>query len=146
MAVHDDNISGDSYFITELNYLNRILSNLNNNRNTLCFIDEILRGTNTAERIAASIAVIKYLVQKKCIAIVATHDVELTEELKEDCDNYHFREVLVEGDVKFDYKLYQGPTTTRNAILLLERMGYPEEIIKTANNYIYKESLEPQTV
>lgn len=136
MAVRDDIISGDSYFIRELNYLNRILSNLYEERNTLCFIDEILRGTNTVERIAASIAVIKYLVQKNCIAIVATHDVELTEELKEICDNYHFREVLNEGDVKFDYKLYHGPTTTRNAILLLERMGYPEEIIRAANSYV----------
>jgi len=62
--------------------------------------------------------------------------VELTEELKDTCDNYHFREVLNEGDVKFDYKLYHGPTTTRNAILLLERMGYPEEIIRTANRYV----------
>ncbi|HCL02383.1 MAG TPA: hypothetical protein DHW61_08210 [Lachnoclostridium phytofermentans] len=136
MAVRDDIISGDSYFIRELNYLNRILSILNEERNTLCFIDEILRGTNTVERIAASIAVIKYLVQKNCISIVATHDVELTEELKDTCDNYHFREVLNEGDVKFDYKLYHGPTTTRNAILLLERMGYPEEIIRTANRYV----------
>lgn len=65
---------------------------------------------------------------------------ELTEELKEICDNYHFREVLIEGDVKFDYKLHHGPTTTRNAILLLERMGYPEEIIRTANNYLLNEA------
>lgn len=68
-------------------------------------------------------------------------DVELTELLKELCDNYHFREVLEDSDVTFDYKLYPGATTTRNAILLLERIGYPEEIIKTANYYANSGSL-----
>ncbi len=141
MAVRDDILSGDSYFIAEINYLNRILNILNEERTTICFIDEILRGTNTVERIAASVAVIQYLASKNCIAIVATHDVELTELLKELCDNYHFREVLEDSDVTFDYKLYPGATTTRNAILLLERIGYPEEIIKTANYYANSGSL-----
>ncbi len=46
--------------------------------------------------------------------------------------------------MKFDYKLYHGPTTTRNAILLLERMGYPEEIIRMAGRYVNSINHYPQ--
>lgn len=54
MAVRDDILSGDSYFIKEIKYLKRILDALSEDELVICIIDEILRGTNTQERIAAS--------------------------------------------------------------------------------------------
>lgn len=64
--------------------------------------------------------------------MVATHDLELAEIMKESCENFHFRESVEEGDVLFDYKLYPGISDTRNAIRLLGAMGFPEEIITGA--------------
>ena len=76
MAVRDDLMAGESYFIREIRYLKRILDSLDDNRLTVCAIDEILRGTNTGERIRSSRAILEYLSDKNCIALVATHDRE----------------------------------------------------------------------
>lgn len=132
MAVRDDVLSGESYYIREIRYLKRMIDRSGKDRLAFFGIDEILRGTNTKERIAASAAVLRYLNQRNCILMVATHDLELAETMKESCENYHFSESVEEGDVLFDYKLYPGISDTRNAIRLLGAMGFPEEIIAAA--------------
>lgn len=132
MAVRDDIMSGDSYFIREIKYLKRILDEISDQRLVICVIDEILRGTNTKERIAASKAIMEYLNARNCIAIVASHDKELTELEKVGYDNYHFTEQIGEGDVAFDYKLRKGPADSQNAIHLLDIMGFPTDVVKRA--------------
>ena len=64
----------------------------------------------------------------------ATHDVELTGLLEAEYDNYHFEEQIADGDISFPYLLMPGRATSRNAIRLLEMMGYSEEIIKKADD------------
>lgn len=132
MAVSDDIMSGDSYFIKEIKYLKRMLEHLNPQKCTICIVDEILRGTNTKERIAASKAILKYLSKENCLAMVASHDQELTGLLSDIYDNYHFSEKIGQQDIEFDYKLYPGPAVSNNAIRLLEYMGFPEKIIADA--------------
>ena len=134
MAVRDDILSGDSYFIKEIKYLKRILDALSEDKLVICVIDEILRGTNTQERIAASKAIMEYLAHHNCIAIVASHDKELTELEKIGYDNYHFSEEFGEEDIVFDYKLQKGPANSQNAIRLLSFTGFPETIIERAEN------------
>lgn len=133
MAINDDLQGGDSYYIAEIRSLKRIIDNLSENTRCLCFIDEILRGTNTIERIAASAAVLDTLKRENCLAVVATHDIELTEMAQADYDNYHFQEQVSDDGITFDYRIYEGRATTKNAIKLLEFMGYREEIVKKAN-------------
>ena len=54
MALRDDLANSDSYYIVEIKSLKRILDAVDKTgRSVLCFIDEVLRGTNTVERIAA---------------------------------------------------------------------------------------------
>ena len=132
MAVKDDLMEGESYFIREIRYLKRILDSLNEEKMTFCAIDEILRGTNTGERIRASKAILEYISDKNCIALVATHDKELTELLKDSYINCHFSEEMGENDVAFSYKLMPGPATSQNAIALLRIAGFPDEILKAA--------------
>ena len=132
MAVKDDLMAGESYFIREIRYLKRILDHLDESRMMICAIDEILRGTNTGERIRASRAILEYLKNKNCIALVATHDKELTELLGDDYDNYHFSEEIGDHDIAFSYKIMEGPATSQNSIRLLEFAGFPDEIIEAA--------------
>ena len=132
MAVQDDIMSGDSYFIKEIKYLKRMLEQLNPEKCTICIVDEILRGTNTRERIAASRAILEYLCSENCLVMVASHDQELTILLKELYDNYHFSEKIGQQDIEFDYKIYPGPAASQNAIRLLEYVGFPEKIIADA--------------
>ena len=63
---------------------------------------------------------------------MATHDKELTELLGDDYDNYHFSEEIGDHDIAFSYKIMEGPATSQNAIKLLEFAGFPETIIKAA--------------
>ena len=120
MAVRDDLMAGESYFIREIRYLKRILDHLNDRKVTLCVIDEILRGTNTGERIRASHAILEYLAGKNCIPLIASHDKELTVLLDRLYDNYHFSEEMGEGDISFSYKIMKGPATSQNAVKLLK--------------------------
>jgi len=93
-------------------------------------IDELFSGTNTIERVAAAKAVLEAL-SARVQVLVTTHDVELQQLLSERFDRYHFREdPTVEGF--FDYKLRSGASYERNAIRLLERLGFPPEIIREA--------------
>ena len=133
MALQDDLEGGDSYYVVEIKALKRILdAEKEPGRPVLCFVDEVLRGTNTVERIAASTQILKSLHKKSVLCFAATHDIELTELLKQDFNNYHFEEEIVDGDVIFQYKLLPGKATTRNAIQLLEIMGYDGEVIANA--------------
>lgn len=136
MAVRDEVSTGDSYYIKEIKYIKRIVDALNEKRPVLCIIDEILRGTNTAERIAASIAILKYLSEKNCITVVATHDIELTELMKRKYENYHFTERISDNKIIFEYKIHKGPAVSKNAIKLLECMEFPKEITEEAERIL----------
>ncbi len=132
MALRDNVQGGESYFIVEIKSLKRILSALRPDVPTLCFIDEILRGTNTAERIAASTALLSYLQEQNALCIAATHDMELTRLLPE-YRQVHFREEITPHGMAFPYTLFEGVSRTRNAIRLLEQMGFPAEVIAAAD-------------
>lgn len=133
MALKDDLSGGDSYYIVEIKSLKRILNTAAEEGNPiLCFVDEVLRGTNTVERIAASTQILKSLSQGNVICFAATHDIELTHLLENDYNNYHFEEEILDDDVVFNYQLRKGRAATRNAIKLLSVMGYEPKIIEQA--------------
>jgi len=134
MSLRDDLSGNDSYFMVEIKAMKRILDyrDKHPDKKILCFVDEVLRGTNTVERIAASTQILKYLSMQGCICFAATHDGELTFLLENDYDNYHFEENIIDGDVIFNYLLCTGRATTRNAIKLLNVMGFPDTLINEA--------------
>ena len=132
MALKDDLLGGQSYYMVEISSIKRILDQVRQageeQCHVLCFVDEVLRGTNTVERIAASTQIMKILSSDYALCFAATHDVELTKLLEHEYDNYHFEERIVEDDIFFPYKLLKGPATTRNAIALLKMLGYDKQI------------------
>ena len=134
MSLRDDVQGGDSYYMVEIKSLKRILAMAadEGDNPVLCFVDEVLRGTNTVERIAASTEILRSLDKKNCICFAATHDIELTHLLTKNYDNYHFEEDIADNDISFSYKIMCGRATTRNAIRLLGIMGYDKQIIEEA--------------
>lgn len=133
MALRDNVVQGDSYFMVEIKSIKRILEKVQESeRKVICFVDEVLRGTNTVERIAASTHILMCLSKAKTICFAATHDIELARLLKESYDNYHFEEVIEGEDVRFSYLLCKGKATSRNAIKLLSVLGYDKELVKAA--------------
>lgn len=132
MALRDDLLSQESYYIVEIKSLKRILDRVGGKYPIMCFVDEVLRGTNTVERIAASSQILKSMGEQNVLCFAATHDIELTHILEGVYENYHFQEEVDEDNIYFDYKLYQGRATSRNAIKLLAMIGYQKEIINKA--------------
>ncbi len=134
MAVEDDLSEGDSYFVAEIKSVKRLLDLTASNTRCYCFIDEILKGTNTVERIAASASVVRWLSDYPSLSMIATHDIELTEILNNRCANIHFSEQVDADDgISFDYRVKNGPAKTRNAIALLSVLGYPSSIVNQAH-------------
>ena len=136
MAVRDDIISGESYYIREIRYLKRMIELCREDRLLFLAIDEILKGTNTRERIAASKAILEHLEKKRCILMIATHDLELAKDFDGRFDNRHFSEVIGTDDVIFDYTMHDGISTTSNAIKLLKATGFPEDIVAMAERAV----------
>lgn len=136
MALKDDLVGGQSYYMVEIRSIKRIMDQVKlaeaEQCHVLCFVDEVLRGTNTVERIAASTQIMKMLAADHALCFAATHDVELTKLLEQEYDNYHFEERIEENDIFFPYKLMKGPATTRNAIALLKMLEYDEQITAEA--------------
>ncbi len=139
MSLKDSLGSGESYYMAEINSIKRILDAKDNGENILCFLDEVLRGTNTVERVAAAAKILQFLNGDNIITLAATHDIELTHLLEKDYDNYFFREEIQKDendkeDIYFSYKINEGRSDTRNALLLLKIKGYPEEIYSKAES------------
>ena len=101
MAIRDDVVSGESYYVREVRYLKRMLDEIGQGTMTLYVIDEILKGTNQKERLAASEAVLKYLTHFPGFCMIATHDIELVNKLQEMYAPYYFESHITENNVTF---------------------------------------------
>ena len=133
MALRDSIRSGESYFMVEIRSLKRIVDlSGDGGLPVLCCIDEVLRGTNTIERIAASTEILRLLSRRGVLCLAATHDIELASLLKEQFENLHFEEEIEGGDVVFSYRLKKGCATGRNAIRLLGVVGFDPGITEEA--------------
>jgi DNA mismatch repair ATPase MutS len=89
-------------------------------------LDEILQGTNSAERGIAVQAVAQHLLDAGAIGAMTTHDLNLAgeEPLKSHAKLVHFTEVVDErGEMSFDYQLREGIATSRNALRLMRLIG-----------------------
>ena len=133
----DDLVAGKSYYIVEVEEVLARVKASASERPHLFLFDELFRGTNAVERIAAGEAVLRELVRDsgrgKChVVLAATHDAELVELLRDEFDAFHFTDTIGPEGLMFDHRLAPGPATTRNAITLLELHGAPATVVKAA--------------
>lgn len=112
----------------EIKYLKRMLDELETGEPMLFVIDEILKGTNTRERLAASNAILSYMVQKQGFLLIATHDLELVYALKNRYDTYYFDSQVHEKDIVFPYKIRRGIVGKTNAIDLMELLDFQKKL------------------
>lgn len=135
MAMSDDIEKGQSYFLSEIYALKRIFDVRDTSKDKFMylFIDEVFKGTNTIERIAAGESVLNYLCDyNETRVMAATHDLELTDTLSAKYDNYHFQEQIKDDEIIFDYLIKPGPSKTKNAIELLRITNFPEKVYHQA--------------
>lgn len=138
MRIHDSLASGVSFYMAELKRLKQIVDaareqSADSERVLLYLLDEILQGTNTAERQIAVRRVLAHLLAEGALGAISTHDLQLAADpaLVEAGRAVHFRETIhVESgrqEMTFDYKLREGLATTSNALKLLEMVGLGEK-------------------
>ena len=132
IRISDDLMNDKSYYFEEVLTIKEMIDNSGNGNSNLFLLDELFKGTNTVERISAGKAVLSSLAKADNIIFVSTHDIELTDLLKDEYDLYHFSEVVDNKTVDFDYTLKEGKLKNRNAIRILQINDYPESIIKDA--------------
>jgi hypothetical protein len=133
MRTRDSLASGVSFFMAELRRLKQIVDqsqgSQKNSHRCLYLLDEILQGTNSAERHIAVSHIIGHLIAHGSIGMVSTHDLELAHSptLAAACRTVHFRESITgqNGDeqMTFDYILRPGVSPTTNALKLLKFVG-----------------------
>jgi DNA mismatch repair ATPase MutS len=128
----DSLLEGKSHYLAEVESVHSLLRAKGPGRQHLFLLDEMFRGTNTAERVAAAYAVLAYLARGVDLVVVATHDLELVGLLGDTFDAYHFRERIADDTLSFDYTIRPGVSSTRNAIALLELKSYPEDVVADA--------------
>lgn len=131
MRVTDDVAHGISTFYAEILRIKAMADYREKEQPMLCLIDEIFKGTNSADRIVGATQAIRQLAGDCCMTIVSTHDFELCEICDKDgkqAVNYHFEEYYEEGKdgliLRFDYKIKPGRCTTTNARAILRMAGF----------------------
>lgn len=126
MRTSDNLMKDESYFYAELLRLQNMLELLRKGEDLFIIIDEMLKGTNSIDKLNGSIELLKQLIQLKTHCVVATHDLKLTEMAAQYpgvVKNQCFEVNLTGDELKFDYKLKEGVTSTMNATFLMRKMG-----------------------
>jgi hypothetical protein len=126
MRTTDSLFDDESYFFAELKRLKAILDEVEEGKEMFIILDEILKGTNSVDKLSGSIQLVSRLINQNVPAIIATHDLKLTEIEKEfpgKLQNRCFEIDIVNDEMHFDYKLRKGVTTIMNATFLMKKMG-----------------------
>lgn len=126
LRTSDSLVSNESYFYAELKRLKMIIDRLQNGEEMFIILDEILKGTNSADKQKGSFALMKQLIDNHTCGIIATHDLalgSLEEEFPEQIKNYRFEADITNDELTFSYKLREGIAQNMNASFLMKKMG-----------------------
>jgi energy-coupling factor transporter transmembrane protein EcfT len=128
----DDLLLGKSYYLDEVQAVIEVIRASQSGQAHLFLFDELFRGTNAIERVAAAEATLRQLATTAHVVIAATHDIEVVVLLEGIYASFHFVDRMEADGLVFEYRLATGPSTTRNAIALLELNGAPAALVRHA--------------
>ena len=128
MRTTDDLAHGISYFNAELLRLQQLIETCRQNRHTLIILDEILKGTNSLDKLNGSRLFLQSVSSLPITSIIATHDLELSKMQQEHPDHFHNYcfEIQLSDEITYTYRLSEGVARNQNATYLLKN------ILKTA--------------
>jgi hypothetical protein len=126
MRTTDSLLKDESYFFAELKRIKGVLELLQKGERIFVILDEMLKGTNSIDKLSGSRELIKKLIEFKAVSLIATHDLKLSElenEFPQQVFNKCFEIRIADNELVFDYKLSDGVTKTMNATFLMKKMG-----------------------
>lgn len=117
--------SGSSRFYAEITRLRQLMDLTSKPLTLLFLLDEILHGTNSADRLIGAKALIRGFLQQNAIGLLTTHDLALTQiaEKEEHIANIHFQDHIEDGRIAFDYRIHPGVVQKSNAVALMRAVG-----------------------
>jgi DNA mismatch repair ATPase MutS len=125
MRIKDSIARHTSYFQAELLRLQHIIQVLKSGQQVFIILDEILKGTNSEDKLTGSRELIRNFLRFRCMGMIATHDLELgglEPENPEQIRNYCFESSLSNGELHFDYRMRPGIARNKNATFLMKQM------------------------
>lgn len=126
LRTSDSLVSNESYFFAELKRLKMIIDRIKAGEELFIILDEILKGTNSADKQKGSLALMEQLVNYKSAGIIATHDLllgTLEETFPQQIKNYRFEADIRDNELSFSYTLREGVARNMNASFLMKKMG-----------------------
>lgn len=128
MRTSDSLNDGTSYFNAEILRLRNLVENLEKGTPQFIILDEILKGTNSQDKLTGSELFLEKLMKSQTLfsCLIATHDLDLTkieEKFPSKIKNYCFELQNKNGELLTDYKLQNGVTKSMNAIYLMQKFG-----------------------
>jgi hypothetical protein len=124
IRINDSLHEGSSRFYAEITRLRQLFEPAQ--LPLLFLLDELLQGTNSADRRVGAQGVIRALIERGAIGLVSTHDLALAEVpglAPMSLVNVHFQDELVDGRLKFDFRLRAGIVTKSNGLALMRSIG-----------------------
>ena len=124
IRINDSLHEGSSRFYAEITRLRRLFEPAA--LPLLFLLDELLQGTNAADRLIGARGVIRALIEQGAIGLISTHDLALTDVAGLEAgalENVHFQDELRDGKLIFDFKLHAGIVTKSNGIELMRSIG-----------------------
>lgn len=129
IRIQDSLAEGVSYFYAEVMRLKALLEAVTHSKRAIFFLlDEILKGTNSRERLIACKALVRFLIDHQASGLITTHDLELlalAETHSEAISKFHFQEKIRDEAMFFDYRLKPGELTSTNALRVMHFAGVP---------------------
>ncbi len=124
MRTTDDLAHGISYFNAELLRLQQLLQYCRRNKHTLIILDEILKGTNSLDKLNGSRLFLESVSQLPVTGIVATHDLELSKMADKQSDRFHNYcfEIQLSDEITYTYHITEGVARNQNATYLLKHI------------------------
>ncbi|KPM48224.1 MutS-related protein [Jiulongibacter sediminis] len=126
MRIKDSLQENASTFKAEIDRIRLLLDAMKNEPKTLILVDEMLRGTNSEDKLKGSIAFLEEVIAANAFAMVATHDLrttEMTTKYPDSVNNFYFEYDSKDGELSFDYQLKEGVCKSFNASELLRSVG-----------------------
>ena len=122
MRTTDDLAHGISYFNAELLRLRQLIDCVRSNRRTLIILDEILKGTNSLDKLNGSRMFLEAIAKLPVSGIIATHDLELSKMADEHPERFHnfCFEIRLAADITYTYRITPGVAKNQNATYLLQ--------------------------
>jgi hypothetical protein len=125
MKLSDSLHDNESYFYAELKRLRGIIDQLETGRPGFVLLDEVLRGTNSNDKLSGTLGLVETMIRQKATGLIATHDLnvcDLTHKYPDYLRNMCFEVEMTADNLVFDYRLRAGICVNKSASFLMKKM------------------------